>query len=103
VFFTGRFFWMRPVHARHHSTQLTWLKLAPFNSALYYHRGPQRTGQTMSARGFLFRGDGYRSTPDLVFWRPEEVAGVVVFLASAQASYMTGTCVTVDGGVTRGI
>ena len=35
--------------------------------------------------------------------RPEEVGGVVVFLASEQSSYMTGTCVTVDGGVTRGI
>ncbi len=35
--------------------------------------------------------------------RPEEVAAVVVFLASEQSSYMTGTCVTVDGGVTRGI
>jgi NAD(P)-dependent dehydrogenase (short-subunit alcohol dehydrogenase family) len=35
--------------------------------------------------------------------RPEEIAGVVVFLASERSSYMTGTCVTVDGGVTRGI
>ena len=35
--------------------------------------------------------------------RPEEIASVVVFLASQQSSYMTGTCVTVDGGVTRGI
>ncbi len=35
--------------------------------------------------------------------RPEEVASVVVFLASERSSYMTGTCVTVDGGVTRGI
>jgi 3-oxoacyl-[acyl-carrier protein] reductase len=35
--------------------------------------------------------------------RPEEVANVVVFLASARSSYMTGTCVTVDGGVVRGI
>ena len=35
--------------------------------------------------------------------RPEEVANVVVFLASECSSYMTGTCVTVDGGVMRGI
>ncbi|MDH3442424.1 MAG: SDR family oxidoreductase [Deltaproteobacteria bacterium] len=34
---------------------------------------------------------------------PEEIASVVVFLASKQSSYMTGSCVTVDGGVTRGI
>ena len=35
--------------------------------------------------------------------RPEEVANAVVFLASECSSYMTGTCVSVDGGVTRGI
>jgi 3-oxoacyl-[acyl-carrier protein] reductase len=35
--------------------------------------------------------------------RSDEIAAVVVFLASKQSSYMTGTCVTVDGGVTRGI
>jgi meso-butanediol dehydrogenase/(S,S)-butanediol dehydrogenase/diacetyl reductase len=32
--------------------------------------------------------------------QPEEVARVVTFLASAEASYMTGTMVTVDGGFT---
>lgn len=35
--------------------------------------------------------------------RPEEVANLVVFLASECSSYMTGTCVTIDGGVVRGI
>ena len=35
--------------------------------------------------------------------RVEEVASVVVFLASERSSYITGSCVTVDGGVMRGI
>jgi 3-oxoacyl-[acyl-carrier protein] reductase/bacilysin biosynthesis oxidoreductase BacG len=35
--------------------------------------------------------------------RADEVANVVVFLASERSSYVTGTCVTVDGGVVRGV
>jgi 3-oxoacyl-[acyl-carrier protein] reductase len=37
------------------------------------------------------------------FGRPEEVAAVVVFLASQQASLMTGACVTVDGCQSRSL
>src|SRR5205085_1742819 len=39
-----------------------------------------------------------RRTPMHRFGRPEELANVAVFLASDEASYLTGTHVTVDGG-----
>ncbi len=32
--------------------------------------------------------------------RPEEVAGVIFFLAGPDASYLTGQVITVDGGLT---
>ena len=33
----------------------------------------------------------------------EDIADVVTFLVSARASFITGICVTVDGGATRGV
>ncbi len=45
-------------------------------------------------------GDFIREIPLKRLGEPEEIANVAVFLASDEASYITGTAITVDGGYT---
>jgi 3-oxoacyl-[acyl-carrier protein] reductase len=49
------------------------------------------------------RADSQNEIPLRRFGKPRELADVVCFLASSRASYVTGTTIAVDGGLTRGL
>jgi meso-butanediol dehydrogenase/(S,S)-butanediol dehydrogenase/diacetyl reductase len=61
----------------------------------------------MSEDAFALAGDPARAQDDAVarhpagrLGRPEDIAGVVAWLASDDAAFVTGQCFTVDGGMT---
>lgn len=57
----------------------------------------------MSASIIAERGDDYRhQIPLKRFGKPSEVASVIRFLCSPDASYITGQTITIDGGITNG-
>jgi 3-oxoacyl-[acyl-carrier protein] reductase len=45
----------------------------------------------------------YESQPLKRAATPDEVGSLIAFLASNKASYITGTAITIDGGITKGI
>jgi NAD(P)-dependent dehydrogenase (short-subunit alcohol dehydrogenase family) len=59
----------------------------------------QAQGKSIEA----FRAEAARQQPLGRIGRPEDVADVVVFLASDRASFVTGASITVDGGASRGV
>jgi 3-oxoacyl-[acyl-carrier protein] reductase len=56
-------------------------------------------GKTVEA----YRAEEARKQPLGRVGRPEDVADVVVFLASERAGFVTGASITVDGGASRGV
>ena len=56
----------------------------------------------MSAPIIAERGEDYRNQIPLKrFGKPSEVAAVIRFLCSPDASYITGQTITIDGGITN--
>jgi len=45
------------------------------------------------------RGEVLKTIPLGTFGKPEDIAHAALFLASAQAQYVTGQVLTVDGGM----
>ena len=45
--------------------------------------------------------DFEKNVPLKRFGKPEEVADLVIFLSSERAAFITGACITIDGGQTK--
>jgi NAD(P)-dependent dehydrogenase (short-subunit alcohol dehydrogenase family) len=66
--------------------------------------GTTMFSQVIDGPGFVDFKDRYRETHKLGrFGRPEEIAAAMLFLASDDASFVTGHALVVDGGFTAGM
>jgi NAD(P)-dependent dehydrogenase (short-subunit alcohol dehydrogenase family) len=63
----------------------------------------ERIGRGLGKSGPEYEKQFVQEIPLGRIGRPEEIADLVVFLASERAAFVTGTSVTADGGMTRGM
>ncbi len=61
----------------------------------------ERLGEALGMSAAEYEAAFVKDIPVGRVGRPEEMADLVVFLASERASYLTGTAITADGGMTR--
>ena len=60
----------------------------------------RRASEMTAALGEVVLGEVEKQIPAKRVGQPEDVAAAVLYLASPAASYVTGQCLVVDGGMT---
>ncbi len=63
----------------------------------------EREGISVAKAGARTEKENVAKTPLGRLGTVEDVAELVVFLASGRANYITGQCIDVDGGISRSI